>query len=295
MAFNDVEKAREAYHQKTKTGWIIISCAVALAILISFIIGIPFLIAFFAFFVFIVGTIILSFASKKEAKNYRQAYKAYFVAANLQKVFQNLTYDHQKGISKSFINSTGMINTGDRFSSNDLTFATYKNTKFAQADATIQVEHTDSDGNTTYETIFKGRFMVFEFPKKFNFKLELIGKHFHAYKIPGKDPKTGRKMQKVQTESVDFNRKFKIFGADGFETYYILDPAIMVRIEQISDRFKNKILLGFTDNSLLVALNDGTDSFEPPRAGRPIDEAAEHQKILNDIRIITDFVDIISH
>lgn len=294
MTFDDVEKAREAYYQKTKTGWIIIFCAVALTILIAFIIGIPFLIAFFAFFVFIVGTIILSFASKKEAKNYRQSYKAYFVAANLQKVFQNLTYDHQKGISKSFINSTGMINTGDRFSSNDLTFATYKNTKFVQADATIQVEHTDSDGNTTYETIFKGRFMVFEFPKKFNFKLELIGKHFHAYKIPGKDPKTGRKMQKVQTESVDFNRKFKIFGADGFETYYILDPAIMVRIEQISDRFKNKILLGFTDNSLLVALNDGTDSFEPPRAGRPINEAAEHQKILNDIRIITDFVDIIS-
>lgn len=294
MTFNDVEKAREAYYQKTKTGWIIISCAVALTILITFIIGIPFLIAFFAFFIFVVGAIVLSFASRKEAANYHKSYKAYFVAANLQKVFQNLSYDHQKGISKSFISSTGMINTGDRFSSNDLVFATYKNTKFAQADATIQVEHTDSDGNTTYETIFKGRFMVFEFPKKFNFKLELIGKHFHAYKIPGKDPKTGRKMQKVQTESVDFNRKFKIFGADGFETYYILDPAIMVRIEQISDRFKNKILLGFTDNSLLVALNDGTDSFEPPRAGRPINEAAEHQKILNDIRIITDFVDIIS-
>ncbi|MBQ3441562.1 DUF3137 domain-containing protein [Candidatus Saccharibacteria bacterium] len=83
--------------------------------------------------------------------------------------------------------------------------------------------------------------MIFEFPKKFDFKLELIGKRFHAYRVPGKD----------------------------------------------------KVLIGFYDNKMLVALNDGKDSFEPPRATKPIDEATENKKVASSIKVITDFVDAI--
>lgn len=46
--------------------------------------------------------------------------------------------------------------------------------------------------------------------------------------------------------------------------------------------------------TLIIALNDGKDSFEPPKASKPIDERAELAKIHADIKIITDFVNQLS-
>ena len=101
-------------------------------------------------------------------------------------------------------------------------------------------------------------------------------------------------MSKIKTESEEFNRTFKIYGQDGFESFYLLDPAMIVKIQAISEYYKNKILIGFYDNKMLVALDDGKDSFEPHRASRPINEAEEMRRVASSIKVITDFVDIIS-
>lgn len=311
MTFSDVEQAREAYRQKLQVfrrrAAVIVVIAVLIGALIRFPIGrgvdLPsapsilfniFPIFFFGLFGLIIGTIITGVATKKEALAFREAYKAYFVTQSLAKTFTNLKHSHQQGLDKNLLRATGMINTGDVYNSNDLVMASYKDVKFAQADVHIKEEREDSDGDTYYTTIFKGRFMIFEFPKKFNFKLELIGKGFHAYMIPRGNSQTGRKMQKIETESIDFNRHFRICAEDGFEAFYLLDPAMIEKIENISSRHGYNILFGFVDNTLLVALNDGKDSFEPPRPNRPIDEEKEQQKISADIKTITDFVDQLS-
>lgn len=293
MNLEDVESARKIYWSKLKTALLISVIPIILAFGLAILLG-PIFAGFFIGFAIIAATIGVIIAVGKSRSAYQKAYKAYFVEQNLHKIFTDVIYDHQKGLPVSLLATTGMINTGDNYNSNDLTIAKYKNIGFTQADATIQTVSTDSDGNTTYTTIFKGRFMFFEFPKKFDFKLELIGKKFHAYRVPGKDQITSRKMSKIKTESEEFNRTFKIYGQDGFESFYLLDPAMIVKIQAISEYYKNKILIGFYDNKMLVALGDGKDSFEPPRASRPINEAEEMKKVASSIKVITDFVDIIS-
>lgn len=307
MTFQDVETAREAYHQKIKKSWLIIASSIGVLLIATTIFLLPKLLKnpglwalevvvpsfVLIFSIFVIGAIAISFTTKKEAIAYRKAYKAYFVEQNLRSTFTDLRYSHESGLEKGILSATSMINTGDRYSSNDLTIAKYKDVQFIQADAHIEVEHEDSDGGTTYVTIFKGRFMIFEFPKQFNFKLELIGK-FGAARVPGKNQTTGRKMEKISTESTDFNKLFKIYAEDGFEAYYILDPAFMVKIEDIANRYKGKVLFGFINNQLLIGLNDGKDSFEPPKASKPIDEQAEMAKIRADIKVVTDFVDSLS-
>ena len=293
MDFASVEKARTTYYEKQKKLWQIFA-----VIIVAVVIGCFFLVGFGSLF-FGVCTLVfafayISFSTRDLATDYYKAYKAYFVERNLHAIFSDVSYYHDRGLSKEFLKSTNMINTGDVFSSNDYTSGKYKNTNFSQADVHIQVEHTDSDGDTTYVTIFKGRFMVFAFPKKFNFKLELVGKKFAAYRVPGKNKQTGRKMQKISTESGEFNSTFRIYGEDGFEAYYILDPAFMVKLMNINERYKGKDIFCFIDNNLIIGLNDGKDSFEPPRASKPIDEAAENATISSDIKIITDFVDQLS-
>ena len=132
------------------------------------------------------------------------------------------------------------------------------------------------------------------FPKKFTFKLELVGRRFHAYRIPGKDEKTHRKMSTISTESSEFNDAFKIYAEDGFEAFYLLDPKMISRILDISTHYKNKTLFCFVDNKLYILLDNGKDSFEPPKPSKPIDEQAELAKVSAEIKVITDFVDQLS-
>lgn len=298
MTFQEVEAAREAYHQKIKKQ-IVITIAIIMVLPIISLFSSNLAMAlyelfFFSFIISIFAVIIAPFANRKVANAYRKAYKAYFVEQNLKKVFTDLHYSHEMGLSRQFLEQTGMVNTGDHYSSNDYTNGKYKDVAFSQADVHIQIRQTDSEGNTNYVTIFKGRFMIFEFPKKFNFKLGLIGKKFHACRKPSSDKATGRKMEKITTESSEFNSAFRIYGADGFETYYILDPAFMVKLLNINEHYKGKTIFCFNNNQLLIGTNDGKDSFEPPRPSKPIDEVKENAKILAEIKAITDFVDQLS-
>ncbi len=310
MNFEDVELARQKYHNKVKKCWhvylvilgIIILFAMPFTVISSFtkkgtlapLISLLIPVFIIAFMGLVITGIVISLSTREEAKAYRKAYKAYFVEKNLKQIFTDLQYNHEAGIDEKILRSTGMINTGDAYSSNDLTIAKYKDVSLMQADACIQVEHTDSDGDTTYVTIFRGRFMIFEFPKKFNFRLEVVGKSFGAYMVIGKNATTGKKASKIKTESTDFNKHFRIYGDDGFEAYYILDPAFMEKIQNIGEVYKYRLMFGFIDDKLLVGLSDGKDSFEPPAAKKPINEQVESEKISNEIRVITDFVDKLS-
>jgi hypothetical protein len=303
MKFEDVENARVQYKDKlTKASLITMSILFVLALIMFFAITganfsiVTILPALFmsAIFVFAITAIIVAIATRKEAAEYKKTYKAYFVEQNLAKTFTNLQYQHEAGLNKQVLAATQMINTGDRYSSNDLTMGKYKNVNFTQADVHIEEEYTDSDGDTHYTTIFRGRFMIFEFPKKFNFKLEVVSKFFGAGRIPGKNLQTGRKFEKFEVESIDFNKKFKIYAEDGFEAFYLLDPSFILKIEKVSAEYDKKMIFCFVDNKLYIGLNEGKDSFEPPRPSKPINEQLEIEKVSHDIKIITDFVDELS-
>ena len=297
MDFQSVETARKAYAKRLTWQWVIFAVILAVLAIPSVASGqieSTFMLFFYGFFVAFIYFIIIIFINRNIQRKYRRAYKAYFVEQNLKKTFTDLSYDHEAGLSSTLLSLTGMINTGDRYSSNDFTSGKYKDVAFSQADVHIETEYTDSDGDTHYTTIFRGRFMIFEFPKRFNFKLEIVGKRFRAYRKPGKNAKTGQKAEKITTESTEFNKMFRTYGQDGFEAYYILDPAFMVKLMDIATKHKKRVLFAFFENRLIVGLDDGKDSFEPPFAMKQIDEAKEIAKISTDIKTITDFVDQLS-
>ena len=300
MTYQDVETARQDYLAKVKKQTLIATIAILGLLIITIIFSgatiqeATLVLIVWTFFTFITVLTIVSLLNRKLRANYHKAYKEYFIERNLRAVFSNLEYSHELGLPSSFLYNTGMINTGDRYRSNDYVRARFKNVAFCQADVRVEVEDTDSDGDTHYYTIFKGRFMVFEFPKEFNFKLALVGKKFAAFKKSGRDKKTGRKLEKFATESPTFNKLIKAYAEDGFEAFYLLDPKTIATIEDITTRYGGRVALFFCNNQLIIGLNNGKDSFEPPRPFRPIDEAKEDAKVASEIKIITDFVDSLS-
>ena len=297
MTYQDVEEARKQYLSRVvRQACVVVALSAIVAIIIGVFsstaaLGSSLMGIMLGFIIMIIGLIIILFLNQKQFKEYHRAYKEYFIEQNLHTVFSQLEYKHELGLPSSFLCGTGMINTGDRYKSNDYTRGKYQDVAFCQADVSIETEYTDSDGDTHYSTIFKGRFMVFEFPKEFNFKLALVGKNFRAFRKPLKNKTTGRKLEKIATESDHFNKIIKTYAEDGFEAFYLLDPKTIAKIEDITTRHNNRIVFLFCNNQLIIGLDNGKDSFEPPLPFKQIDEAKEKAKVGSDIRIITEFVD----
>lgn len=290
ITFEQLDELRLQLKKKYTT-FIIIGVIVALiGLIISIMLEMP------PIFMFIGGVavfIIAMICCAKQAREYSLAFKNYFVKSSLQKIFTDLNYQPESGISRAVIASTNMMRMGDRYSSNDLVTARYKDIGFTQSDVHIEEEHetTDSDGNTRtyYVTIFKGRWMIFDFNKSFKADVQVAQKGFGNNKVSNWF--SSEKFQKVEMESQEFNKNFKVYAQQPLDAFYILTPKVMEKIKNLDEKNEGKLLLCFIDNKLHVGIYNYEDSFEHGSVFKEINEDATRNKISTDIQKITMFVD----
>lgn len=240
----------------------------------------------------VLGIIITIIISNKPTKDFNDSFKKMFVLKSLKNTFENLIYNPDKGLEESIIRETQMMNMGDRYSSNDFISGLYKNINVKQADVHIEEEHqtTDSDGDThtTWVTIFRGRWMIFDFNKKFKADLQVCQKTFSNARVSN----WGRenKFKKVMMEDQLFNKIFRIYAQSEHEAFYILTPSLMEKIKKLEENINGHLLMCFIDNKLHVGIYDNKDSFEHSIFTK-IDEAKVLESISKDIKLITNFVD----
>lgn len=235
----------------------------------------------------VIISIIKSAINGKDLNIYDREYKKIFVLKTLQNTFENLTYNVNEGLNEHVIEETRMMRTGDRFSSNDYISGTYKNIKFEQSDMHIEEKHEtrDKDGNkeVTWITIFEGRWMIFDFNKKFRSNIQVVSRNF-----------TGESFfwnaNKVDMEDVEFNKMFSIRTENEHDAFYILTPHFMEKIKEIYQELNCGIMFCFIDNKLHVAIDNRDDSFEC-NPYKVINEAEITTEISKDIELITSFVD----
>lgn len=247
------------------------------------------------FYALIIGGIITSIKIQKPKQEFIRAFKNTFVLKSLQSVFTDLVYEPEKGLDESVIRNTQMMNMGDRYSSNDFISGKYKNINVVQADVHIEEEHesTDSNGHTTrtWVTIFRGKWMIFDFNKTFKANIQVSQKNFGNSRIKNWGQKV--KYKKVMMEDQAFNNGFKTFAQDEHDAFYILTPSLMERIKKLSSSIQGKLLFCFIDNKLHIGLQNGKDSFEHSIFSE-INEEQVTNEISKDIKLITDFVDELS-
>ncbi len=251
--------------------------------------------AFVFFFVLVLGCILSMLVVQKPRKRYRTAFKQAFVRKSLESVFTDLEYEPDAGISYETIADTKMMSMGDRFHSEDYISGRYRNIFFEQSDVHIEEKHesTDSKGHTTtsYVTLFRGRWMIFDFNKEFRAKLQVVQKGFPSAKRKRFFGKKENLFKKVELESEAFNHAFQVYAQNEHDAFYVITPAFMERIQNLAARNTGKLLFCFIDNRLHIAIHDNKDSFEPGSVFRPIDEQASLDKIRSEIQVITQFVD----
>lgn len=247
------------------------------------------------FYALVIGGIVSVVKVQKPKQEFIRAFKNTFVLKSLQSVFTDLVYEPEKGLDESIIRNTQMMNMGDRYSSNDFVSGKYKNINVVQADVHIEEEHesTDSDGHTstTWVTIFRGKWMIFDFNKTFKANIQVSQKNFGNSKIKNWGQKV--KYKKVMMEDQAFNNQFKTFAQDEHDAFYVLTPSLMEKIKELSGNIQGKLLFCFIDNKLHIGLQNGKDSFEHS-IFTEINEEKVTNEISQDIKIITNFVDELS-
>jgi len=245
-------------------------------------------VVFILMFVIIFNLVLKGIFNNKDINKFVLEYKNIFVLNSLKKSFENVVYDIDSGLPKDKLVKYGMIDVGDRFSSNDFISGTYKNIKFEQSDIHIEEKHieTDSDGHThvEWETLFMGRWMIFDFNKKFRANVQIVSYGFDCYSLP-----LGKKFSKIELDDVEFNKMFVVNAEDAHDVFYILTPHFMEKIKSVVKKLNASVMLCFIDNRLHIAIDNYDDSFECD-VFKVIDEEKINEEIMKDINIIMDFV-----
>ncbi len=279
-----LENLRKKALRKQLTGIIVV---IVISILL-----IP-LIQMFSFFLLVLGIIICSMISNKDVKAFNDSFKQEVALKALNEVCTDVTFDVNKGIDRSVIANTHMMNMGDIYRSNDYVTGKYKNISFELSDVEIEEESTDSDGDTTYYTVFKGQWFIFDFNKTFKANVQVcekgFGNNIRGYLFSKKE----ERYKRVELEDIEFNKKFKVYAQNELDAFYILTPGTMNKIKEIKNHIKGSLLLCFIDNKLHIGLYNNKDLFEAS-IYKKVNIDAMTSKTKDEISAITNFVDILS-
>lgn len=252
-----------------------------------------FVIGPFGFGLVFLGIILSFFVPQKDKKAFDEKYKQGLVVEAMNRICTDIKFDTNKGIDRSIIANTHMMYMGDIFSSNDYVTGKYKNINFEMSDVDIEEESTDSEGHTTYYTIFKGQWYIFDFNKEFKANIQVCEKHFNNARRGKLFAKKEEVFKKVELEDMEFNNLFKVYAQNELDAFYILTPGTMNRIKEVSKAVNGKLLFCFIDNRLHIAVHNYKDFFEAS-IFKKVDIEKAIAKTNEEISAITNFVDILS-
>ena len=286
---NDTEKEIESLRVSTnkkikkynRVGLIVCGLSTVIIIIIALLINFYLLFLLYGVFImFIIFAVITTSKTSKPLSEFNKIYKEKIVNNVFKKVFDDVIYVPENGIEEKKLEDTHMIYTGDRYHSNDYVKGKYKNINFEFSDVHMTEKHEDSDGNTTYVTIFSGQWMIFDFNKSFKSKLSIGTKYFGIL----------NHSKNVELEDIDFNKNFSVWADHEEDAFYLLTPNYMEKIKKLKEKLNAAFALCFIDNKLYIGLNNYKNLFEP-NLKKKINIDLEEKMIVEEIKIITNFID----
>lgn len=250
------------------------------------------------YIILLIGWFISNLFLKNKITKLNLDYKREIVLNVFNSVFQNVFYQPNDGIKETTIANTCVFPASDNFKSNDYIKAKYKNIGFEFSDVFMEEENeriiTDEKTGITktekyYITLFRGQWLILDFNRPFKKSVRIIENGLRNamrknFNIP---------MKKVEFEDEQFNRIFSVYTLDDYEAFYIVTPTMINNIMKLKSKIKNQILFCFIGNKLHIGISNSSDLFELNML-RKIDFDIVSEEILNEIKLITNFVDLLN-
>ena len=252
MTIQELEQIRSKNKKINNIGILITVLSIVITFLGTFILP---LVTYLGFILFIVGPIMI-IVSYSKFRKIAKMFKHKILKPEIEKRYPEIAYFPDQGLSEEFINSLHLYENPDRFHSEDMLCGKIKDVKFVCSDVHMEerhVQHTKDGTKVYYETIFKGRFYQFEFNKPFKDQLLLV---------EGFKPLYYSNLEKVELESVDFNKTFKTFCRDKINAFYVLTPKLMLALMELEKENPGRISILIDGNHLNLAIYNNADAFE---------------------------------
>ena len=110
---------------------------------------------------------------------------------------------------------------------------------------------------------FKGKFVRIDLIRDLPLIVQVIEKEFLNFRIT--------KLEKVETESIEFNKKFKTYATSKQDAFYVLTPQIQEKLLELEKKFPGTIQYSFQNGYLYTYINSSQNEFEI-NFSKPIDE-----------------------
>lgn len=262
----------------------------------AFIIVIILVLLFFIFKVFDVRFLFLIFVvyipfgimNEKVKSEYKNTFMKSLLPIAVKNILTDVQVDVNNGIPSYVIEETHSMSTGDSYHSSNFVSGKYKDIKVMMSDVHIQDEHEDSEGNTSYVTIFLGQWMIFDFNKNFKSNVQIWEKKVFG----GISRRWKSSLKKVELEDIEFNKKFKVLSENELDAFYIITPKLMERVKAVEAAINGTIMLVFYNNQLHVAVYNNKTTFNV-NIHKTINFEEFARESLKDLDAIIKFVDIL--
>lgn len=268
---SDIEENRKVYlkqsHQKMLYTIIVL-------VIITFLLAILNL-SFFLPFVFIIGIFAIFLSGSSQLKNYTKKYKGRIITSLVNNYDEHLHFNGELSMPRNIYNAAE-FEYYDNFYSNDYIHGKIDGIIPVQlGDVRTETVHTDSDGNTTYTTVFRGLFSVITLPKNL----------LSTIKIRSDKGMLGKflsKKDQVEMDSQQFEKYFDVFTTDKILAVRILTSDIMDYM--IDFKLQNKVTFELTiKNGSMYLRIHCDDMFEAKMSKSALDFETLHKyyKFLN--------------
>ena len=198
----------------------------------------------------------------------------------------------------------GILPTATRQSFGDHFSGHSNGTDFELYEAHLEQRHTRTvttkNGTRTetyYVTVFRGALIRINFPRKVEGVTVVTRDAGWFNGLGGGQQIDGRKLKRVGLADPKFEKIFEVYGDDQVLARYMLTPSFMERLLALETALKGTgLCAAFDANSgegeLLISAHTG-DQFETASGGSPIPDRATVERILNELRLVTEIVDMV--
>ncbi len=222
-------------------------------------------------FIFIIvafiGLILIIVAVAKK-KKYEKQVLSLIESAVDRELYTNVKKKASSGFPLNMLLKPGFFAAPDRYNASNYMSAAYGEISFERADFDLQrrEETRDSKGNVqvNYVSYAKGRMFHITFEREFGQTMMVVEKSFLG------TPK-GKGLEKVETEFLEFNKKFAVYSSDQQFVFYVLTPQIQEKFLELEKRNSGKFYYAVMNNEIYLALtNNG--SYPAPSLSEPLSE-----------------------
>jgi Protein of unknown function (DUF3137) len=222
-------------------------------------------------FVFLPGGLVFGYLLVRYfqlRQGYRHRFKREVIAPIVETIDACLHFEPEGSIAREHFEASSLFDAQvDSFEGEDLVTGRVgeADIRFSEIEAKRRVR--DVQGRRPWQTIFKGFFIVADFPRAFRATTlvlpdttePLLGHIAHTLQAVGSP-----RGELVRIEDREFERLFAIYSDDEGEARRILSPSLVASIVRFRKRTGQTLCLSFDGSRLYVAIPSQRDRFEPP-------------------------------